>query len=212
MIFAVPLGYIYYLTLRDEAGQGPQLIGRMFARGAVYGLLTVLFLLLVRRLWDPAQHGVGLFWYLALHDFWLPTLLLTLLFMMSGAVREMPPSERRTGLVSCYAGAFTLVGVLDLFVRAEYQGVYELFQLPALRLAILVAVPLCYELFAEETFWTRYLYLAVMLLAPLLPGLVGLLTASGYAVLALLVTPVVVVASYAAAIFVGGSRRSALFW
>lgn len=212
MIFAVPLGYLYYLTLRDEAGQGPQLVGRMFARGSVYGVVVSLLLLLVRRIWDPSQHGAGLFWYLALHDYWLPVLFLTLLFMLTGSVRDMPPSERRTALVSCYGGAFTLFGVLDLFIRAEYQGIYELFHLPALRLAVMVAVPLFYALFAEETFWTRYLYLVAMSALPLLPGLIGLLSMAGYGVLSLVVTPVILAAAYAGSVFVGGSSRSAAFW
>jgi hypothetical protein len=212
MIFAVPIGYLYYLTLRDEAGEPPQLVGRMFTRGAVYGLVVALLLLLIRRIWDPAQAGQGLFWYLAFHDFWIPTFVLTALYLLSSSAREAAPSERRTALVSLLAGGFTLLGVLDIWVLADYQGLYELFLLPGLRLAIVISVPLLLSLFNEETFWTRYLYLSASLLVPLLPGLVGLLVFAGYGSLGMIAGFVLLGAAYAAAIFVGGGSRSAVFW
>jgi hypothetical protein len=213
MIVAVPFGYLYYLTLRGESGQPGGVVGKSAVRGLVYGLILSFVLLLVRRFVDHADSGAGLFWFLAMHDLWLPSFILFGFYLLSTPdVRGTPDSERRLGLVSFFAGGLGLISVLDLFARANYHGVYELFQLPSLRIALMIAFPMLYYLYSEETFWIRYLYLSALIILPLLLAFVGLLTWAGYALFGSLVAVVLVAASFAGAVFVGATGRSSVFF
>jgi hypothetical protein len=167
LIAAVPLSYIYALMLRDEAGEDPSLIGASVLRGMLAFLIELIPILLLRRFAPRVYSGIGAYFYTALYDFGIPVIGLFLLFLLfTPDVRGLSGREKRLGLLSFLAGAFSLAGIMDLFLQPDFAGVYTLFLLPALRVAAVLLVPTLYRLFAEETFWVRGFYMAGIVAVP----------------------------------------------
>jgi len=167
LIAAAPLSFIYVLILRDEAGEPSSLVGVSALRGMLAYLFELAILLLLGRFAPRVYSGWSAYFYSALYDFGIPIIGTYLLYLwFTPDVRGLSSRERRLGLLSFMAGAFTLAGIMDIFMRAEYFGLYELFLLPALRVTAMLATPILYRLFVEETFWTRGLYIAAIVALP----------------------------------------------
>ena len=77
---------------------------------------------------------------------------------------------------------------MNLFLRGDYSGVYELFLLPGLRIAAIVLAVILYGAFDSETFWTRYLYLFLLITLPAVAGVVYYLLAINVGVAAICLT------------------------
>ena len=177
LIAAAPLSYIYALMLRGETGEPSALVGVSALRGTIAYLLELALLLLVRRFVPHAWSGIGAYFYGAFCDFGIPLLGSFVLFLLfTPDVRSLSSRERRLALQSFCAGAFALAGIMDIFLRAEYFGVYELFLLPGLRIAGMLLIPVIYRLFVEQTFWTRSLYIVIIVLLPFVFATVSYLT------------------------------------
>ena len=98
--------------------------------------------------------------------------LMNVALLFTPDVRGMSTGDRELALVSFLAGAMSFAGLMDLVIRPGYAGVYELFLLPAVRVGAIMLIPALYVLFCDETFWIRYLYLALILIGPALFGAV----------------------------------------
>lgn len=167
LIAAAPIAYIYTLILRDDAGEPSSLVGVSVLRGMIAYLLELGILLLLQRFAPRTYSGTGALFYSALYDFGIPILGSFLLYLwFTPDVRGLAADERQLSLFSFMAGAAFLAGIMDLFVRAEYYGVYELFLLPGLRVVAMLIVPVLYRLFVEETFWVRFFYIAAIVALP----------------------------------------------
>ena len=167
LIAAAPISYIYALILRDEAGEPSSLVGVSALRGMLAYLIELAILLLLGRFSPRTYSGIGAYFSSVLHDFGIPVLGSFLLYLwFTPDVRGLAASERRLSLMSFVAGAVSLAGIMDIFVRAEYFGVYELFLLPALRVAAMLLIPVLYRMFVEETFWIRGFYIAGIVAIP----------------------------------------------
>lgn len=167
LIAATPLSFIYALILRDEAGEPSSLVGVSALRGMLAYLFELAMLLLLGRFVPRTYSGGGAYFYSALYDFAIPVLGTFLFYLwFTPGVRGLSSRERRLGLLSFIAGSMTLAGIMDIFLRAEYFGVYELFLLPALRIVAMLLIPIFYRLFVEETFWTRGFYIALIVALP----------------------------------------------
>ena len=183
LLFAVPLAYAYLLTLRDDSGQPSNLTSIAFIRGVAGYLILLVVLLIMKRFIPRPYTGLGGYLYATFFDYLVPlsgSFGLYLLFTRD--VRSMSTSDRELALVSFLAGAMSFAGVMDLVIRPVYMGAYELFLLPAIRVAAVMLIPGLYVLYCDETFWVRYLYLVLVLLGPALFGVVySLHVASIYA-------------------------------
>ncbi len=167
LIAAAPLSFIYALILRDEAGEPSSLVAVSALRGMLAYLMELAILLFLGRFVPRIYSGWGAYFYSVLYDFGIPILGTFLLYLwFTPDVRGFSPRERRLGLLSFIAGAITLAGIMDIFLRAEYFGVYELFLLPALRVTAMLLIPIIYRLFVEETYWTRGFYIVVIVALP----------------------------------------------
>jgi hypothetical protein len=167
LIAAAPVSYIYALILRDEAGESPALVGVSALRGLLAYLIELAILLLLGRFAPRTYSGIGAYFYSVLYDFGIPVLGSFLLFLwFTPDVRGLAARERQLSLLSFVAGVVSLSGIMDIFVRAEYFGVFELFLLPGLRVAAMLLIPVLYRLFVEETFWIRILYIAGIVAIP----------------------------------------------
>ena len=167
LIAAAPLSFIYALILRDEAGEPPSLVGVSALRGMLAYLFELAILLLLGRFVPRVYSGLGAYFYSALYDFAVPILGTFLLYLwFTPDVRGLSSQERRLSLLSFIAGAVTLAGIMDIFLRAEYFGLYELFLLPALRVTAMLFIPILYRLFVDETFWIRGFYIAAIVVIP----------------------------------------------
>ncbi len=189
LIAAAPLSFVYALILRDEAGEASSLVGASALRGMLAYLLELAILLFLGRFVSRGYSGWGAYFSSALYDFGIPVLGTFLLYLwFTPDVRGLSARERRLGLLSFLAGAITLAGFTDIFLRAEYFGVYELFLLPALRVAAMLLIPVFYRLFVEETYWTRSFYIAAIVALPFLFAGVFFLVVLNIFVAALLAT------------------------
>jgi len=196
LIAAAPLSYIYALVLRDEAGESSAFVGVSALRGALAYLIELAVLLLLARFAPRTYSGIGSYFYSVLYDFGIPVLGTFLFFLwFTPDVRGLAARERSLTLLSFLAGALSLAGIMDLFVRAEFSSVYEIFLLPALRVSAMLLVPFLYRLFVEETFWTRYLYIAALVALPFAFSTAFYLVVLNFHVAAILGT---------AAVFLGG--------
>jgi len=167
LIAAAPLSFIYALILRDEAGEPSSLVGVSALRGMLAYLMELAILLLLGRFIPRIYSGWGAYFYSALYDFGIPLLGTFLLYLwFTPDVRGLSSRERRLGLLSFIAGAIILAGIMDIFLRAEYFGLYELFLLPALRVTAMLLIPILYRLFVDETFWIRGFYIAAIAALP----------------------------------------------
>ena len=176
LLFAVPLAYAYVLLLRDDAGEPSSLTSISFLRGVGGYLLILIVLLLMRRFVVQPYSGVGGYLYATIFDYFVPLIgAFGLYHWFTPDVRGTATPDRELSLVSFLAGALSLAGFIDLLIRSEYMGTYELFLLPATRIGAMLLLPALYVLFCDETFWIRYLYLAALLLSPALFGTVFIL-------------------------------------
>ncbi|MEE8440227.1 MAG: hypothetical protein V3S41_00780 [Spirochaetia bacterium] len=167
LIAAAPLSYVYTLILRDEAGEPQSLVGVSALRGMPAYLIELAIILLLGRFAPRVYSGYRAYFSSVLYDFGIPILGTFLLYLwFTPNVRGLSSRERRLSLLSFIGGAFTLAGVMDIFLRAEYFGMYELFLLPALRVTAMLLVPIFYLLFVEETFWIRGLYIVTIVALP----------------------------------------------
>jgi hypothetical protein len=211
LLFAVPLAYAYLLTLRDDSGQPSNLTSIAFIRG-VAGYLVLLVVLLIMKRFIPRPYtGIGGYLYATFFDYLVPvsgSFGLYLLFTRD--VRSMSTSDRELALVSFLAGAMSFAGLMDLVIRPGYMGTYELFLLPAVRVAAVMLIPGLYVLYCDETFWVRYLYLALILLGPALFGVVYALHVASIYVASIGVTAALFIGGWAVAVFAssrGGPAR-----
>ncbi len=189
LIASVPLAYVYLLVLREQTGRTSAMTAVPALKGALAYLILLVPLLLMRRFVARPYDGAGLYLYASVYDYVLPVLLLFALYLrFTRDVGGLTADERFLSLVSFYAGAFALAGVLDLFLRADYHGPYELFMLPALRIGVMLILPSLYYQFSTETFWVRYLYLGLIAALPWVTGFVPLLSAMYLGLFAALLT------------------------
>lgn len=209
MIASVPLAYVYFLVLREQTGRTSAMTAVSALKGALGYLIVLIPLLLMRRFIARPYDGAGLYLYASVHDHAVPALLLFGLYLrFTRDVGGLTADERFLSLVSFYAGAFALSGFLDLFLRADYHGPYELFMLPALRIAVMLIVPTLYYQFSNETFWVRYLHLGLIVSLPWLLGLVPMLSGMYLGFLAVLLTALLFLGGWAAAFLAaGGANR-----
>jgi len=188
---ATPLSFIYALILRDEAGEPSSLVGVSALRGMLAYLMELAILLLLGRFIPRVYSGWGAYFYSALYDFGIPLLGTFVLYLwFTPDVRGLSSRERRLGLLSFIAGAITLAGIMDIFLRAEYFGLYELFLLPALRVTAMLLIPILYRLFVDETFWIRGFYIVAITALPFILAGVFLLVILNVFVGALLASAV----------------------
>lgn len=210
LIAAVPLSYVYALVLRDEAGDDASLVGVSVLRGVVAYLVELVVLLVFRRFVRRAYSGLGAYFYAAAYDFAIPILGAFLLFLLfTPDVRGLSSRERRLGLLSFGAGVFILAGIMDLFLQSSYFGIYELFLLPALRVAAVLLVPVFYRLFVEETFWVRGFYLAAIVALPFAMAAVFLLVIMSMTAWAVVTTAAISSAVWLVTV-IGARSRSVL--
>lgn len=209
LIAAVPTSFVYALILRDEAGEPSSLVAVSALRGAFAYLVELAVLLLINRFLPRVHSGIASYFYSALYDFGIPIIGTFLLYLwFTPAQRGLAGRERRIALQSFLAGAFTLAGIMDLFLRAEYFGVFELFLLPGLRVAAMLVVPLLYRLFAEETFWTRVLYLVALAALPFAFAAIWFLLLLSYPLPAILAASAMFAGAWVVTIL-GGMRSHA---
>lgn len=208
LIISVPLAYIYLLVLRDQTGQSSALTAIPALKGALAYLIVAVVLLFIERFVERPFSGSGVYFYNAVYDFIVPVYLgfLTYLWFVPNA-RGDSPEERFLTLASFLAGLFTLAGVTDLFLRADYHGAYELFHLPALRIGLVVLIPTLYYHFSAETYWIRFLHLLLIAAIPFVFGGVPMLVFLNYAAAAIAASVVLFLVSWTAALlWVGGVR------
>ena len=171
LILAVPISYLYILMLRGQTGDAASTTGIPFLKGALAFLIVLAVMLIARRIVDRPFSGYGIYVYASVFDFAIPILGSTVLFfLLTRDVMGYSGQDRSAMLLAFLAGSLSLESVLDLFLRGDYFGVYELMLLPSLRVSGMVYASLLYRAFDTETFWTRYIYLLLLLL---LPGLLG---------------------------------------
>ena len=181
----------------------------MTAIPALKGVLAYLViaapLVVASRLVPRPFDGVELYLYSVVQDFAAPGILSFVLYLwFVRDIRRLAPEERFLSFVSFLAGAFTLAGLLDLVLRADYYGTYELFQLPALRIALMLVLPSLFYRFSAGSSSSRYLYIPAILFVPLVLGAVPLLAMSYHTTVSAIVAAALFLASWAIALFATG--------
>ncbi|MFW6313144.1 MAG: hypothetical protein ACOC2N_04595 [Spirochaetota bacterium] len=209
LILSAPLAYVYILILRDEANQRSALTAIAALKGVLAYLVITIPLLLIRRFVTEPFGGSGVYTYTVIFDFAVPLYLGIILYLLfTRDIGGLTPEERSLSFLSFLAGAFSFAGLMDLFLRADYFGAYELFYLPALRISLmLLASSLLYR-FAGETFWIRYLYLILLLATPFALATVRLLTSINYGAAAGALSLVFFLGGWAMALFAAGRSRA----
>ncbi|MFW5776688.1 MAG: hypothetical protein ACOCZB_05310 [Spirochaetota bacterium] len=209
LMLSVPLAYIYLLVLRDEAHQPAALTAVSALKGAIAYLVVLVSLLMVERFVQRPYTGPGLYFYGAVYDFVIPGYLGFLLYLwFTRDPGGLAPEERFVSLLSFFAGLFAFAGLMDVLLRSAYFGAYELFHLPALRIALMVMLPVLSYRYAAETLWLRYLYLALILAVPFALGTAALLLNMNYLLAGTTVTVVLFAGGWASALFAAGGSRS----
>lgn len=167
LLLAVPFGYGAILSFWANRSSGAAATGGAVAKGALIGLVVVVLLLLVPSIDETLSLGVAAYAIGALRDFYLPAgIAVALFFVVHRAGTRLPGSTKVLSLASFLAGAFAVLSVFDLLTRSPYFSAYELYLLPALRVALIVLLALLFGLADGETMWIRYLYVAAMVLLP----------------------------------------------
>lgn len=212
LILSVPLAYVYVLILRDEANQRSALTAIAALKGVLAHLVTIVPLLIMRRFVTEPFGGPGVYFYNLVFDFGVPLYLGIILYLLfTRDVGGLTPEERSLSFLSFLAGAFTAAGFLDLFLRADYFGPYELFYLPALRISLMLLAASFLYRFAGETIWVRYLYLLLLLATPFALGTVRLLTSINYGQAAVGLTIALFLVGWAVALFAAGRSTTLRF-
>lgn len=210
LILSAPLAYVYILILRDEANQRSALTAIAALKGVLAYLVITVPLLIIRRFVTEPYGGSGVYFYSVVFDFVVPLYFAIILYLLfTRDVGGMTPEERSLSFLSFLAGAFSFAGFLDLFLRADYFGPYELFYLPALRISLMLLASSLFYRFAGETFWVRYLYLILLLATPFALGPVRLLASMNYGLAAVGLTLALFLGGWAVALFAAG-RSGAL--
>lgn len=205
LILSIPLAYVYLLVLREQTGRTAAMTAAPAVKGVLSYLLVLVPLLLIDRFVARPFAGSDLYIYGTVYDFAVPGLIAFLLYLrLVPDVGGLTPDERFLSLLSFYAGVFTLAGLMDLFLRADYHGAYELFMLPALRIAFMLYVPSLYYRFSSEASWIRYLYLLLMCGVPFALGLVPLAAAMYLGPASVLATVGLLIGACAVALFGAG--------
>ncbi len=209
-MFSVPLAYVYVLVLREQAGRTSAVTAIPALKGVLAYLVVALPLLVAGRFVPRTYSGLDLYLYSAVQDFAGPGIVLFLLYLwFVRDVRRLTADERFLSFVSFLAGAFTLAGFLDLVVRADYHGPYELFHLPALRIVLMLVMPSLFYRFSADSSGFRFLYVLAILLVPAVLGLVPLLAISHYATASTIVAAALFLGGWATALLAtGGPARS----
>jgi hypothetical protein len=209
LMLSVPLAYVYLLIVRDEANQPAAMTSLSALKGAIAYLIVLIPLLAIDRFAERPFSGPGLYFFGTVYDFAIPGLFGFLLYLwFTSDPGGLTPEERFLSLTSFFAGLFTVAGFMDLFVRPEYFGSYELFLLPALRISLMLMLPVLFYFYAAETLWLRYAYLVLLAATPFALGTVPMLSLLNYPFAAIAVTLVLFLGSIAAALFAVGGRRS----
>lgn len=211
-MLSVPVAYIYVLILRDEANQPAALTAVSALKGAIAYLVVLVPLLIIDRFVERPFTGPGLYFYGAVYDFAIPGYLGFLLYLwFTRDPGGLAPEERFVSLLSFLAGLFALAGIMDVFVRPVYLGAYELFHLPALRIALMLMLPVLSYHYAAETLWLRYLYLVLIVAAPFALATATLLVNMNYALAGVAVTVALFAGGWASALLAAGGLRSLRF-
>lgn len=209
LIIAVPISYVYLLVLREQANERSELVAMPVLKGALSYLIILIPLLSMERFIVRPYVGGALYFYVTIHDFAIPAYLGVVLYLwFTPRVRDSSPDERFLSLASFLTGLFTVSGIMDLFTRAEHFGTYELFYLPALRVAlILFAATLVYQ-YAAETVWVRYVYLVALIALPFALGSAAFLEAIHADAWAIPLAALLFLGSWAAGLLWSGASRS----
>lgn len=209
LISAVPISYLYLLVLREQANERSELVATPVLKGALSYLIVLIPLFSMERFVVRPYVGAGLYFYVTIHDFAIPVYLAVLLHLwFTPRSRDASPDERFLSLTSFLTGLFTVAGIMDLFTRAEHFGPYELFYLPALRVALmLLAATLMYQV-AAETVWVRYVYLFALLVLPFALGTASFLEAIHADAWAIPLAVLLFLGSWAAGLLASGTPRS----
>jgi len=209
LIFAVPISYLYFLTVTGQSSASPLLLSRAIAKGALFSVLVLTAAALLRRFVSVSQSGFAYYFVTSLEDMWLPTIILVGLYAWSTReFRDQPPSERQTTLRSFLVGGFTVLSFFDLFLPAGYYSPYDLFLLPAMRVSLMLAAPAFFYLYSDTMSWHRYLILLGLFLLPFVYGVVFLLQSANFDAWATLVAATLLVGSASLAIATAGGLRS----
>lgn len=212
LMLSVPLAYIYLLILRDEANQPPTMTALPALKGAIAYLVVLVPLLALDRFAQRPFTGAGLYFYGAVYDFAIPGYLGFLLYLwFTRDPGGLAPEERFVSLLSFFAGLFALAGLMDVFLRPLTFGAYELFHLPALRIALMLILPVLSYHYAAETLWLRYVYLLLIVAVPFVLATAALLASMNYALAGVAVTVFFFFGGFAAALFAAGGVRSLRF-
>lgn len=206
LLFAVPLSFVYVLILRDLARHPPAFLAIPALRGAISTIVVAIGAAFLRRFVEQPFSGSGLYFYMAVLDYVMPATICFLMFLLlTPSVFSLSPEEGFVSLLSFLAGHFAVQGFLDL-VQRDFFTAYELFVAPSMRVALVLLVAVLYFRFCEETFWTRYLHLALMVLAPFVVAVPHLLLAMNYAGWTAIASSALFLGSSAMALFWSGSR------
>jgi len=209
LILSAPLAQIYLLTLRDETNQRSVLTIISSLKGVLAYLVVLVPMLAMDRFLSEPFGGSRMYFYNAVYDYAAPLYLGMILYLwFTNDVLGLTPQERFVSFSSFLAGMFTLAGAMDLFVRADYFGTYELFLLPALRIGLVGLAASLYYLFSAQPGWIRLVYLLLLLALPLALGTVPLLMNLNYAAAAAGVTVFLFLSGWAMALFAAGSVGS----
>jgi hypothetical protein len=205
-MLSAPLAAVYVLLLREPAGRTSVVTVIPALKGVLAYLLVAAPLLVASRFVPRSFDGIDLYIYSSVHDFAVPGILSFFLYLwFVRGVRNLTPDERFLSFVSFLGGAFTLAGLVDLAVRGDYLGPYELFHLPALRIALMLILPSLLYRFSSGTSASRYLYVLAVFLVPFILGAVPLLAGSHYTTASWVVAAALFVASWAMALLVTGN-------
>lgn len=213
LILAVPLSYIYILMLREQTGDAASTTAVVFLKGVLAFLIVLAVMLIAGRAVPRPYSGYGVYLYASVFDFAIPILGSTgLFFLFTRDARGYSPGDRSAMLLAFLAGSLSLESILDLFLRGDYFGIYELMLLPSLRISGVFFASLLFRAFGSETFWTRYTYLLLLLLLPFLLGVVYFLMSLNIGAAAVALSGVLFAVTWFLLLFTAGKtgRRSRL--
>ncbi len=209
LIFAIPVSYLYFLTITGQTTASPSILSRSVAKGAAFSIVALAGVALVNRFASVSESGFVYYFVTTLQDLWLPTVLLFGLYSLTlRGLGDLPPSERQTALRSFLVGGLTVLSLSDLFLYAGSYSSYHLFLLPTVRIAIILAVPAVFYLYSSIITWYRYLVLVGLLALPFAYGVAFWLHAANLGIWSSLATLLMFAGSAAAAIFAEGGVRA----
>lgn len=116
--------------------------------------------------------------------------------------------DRQTAAAVClfFSGFLALSGVVEVIYFSEDRSIYQLFTLPLLRTSVVVAAALLFSGAVHFFSWGRVFLLLGIPLFPAIPAAISLLSKTGYEILALLFSGVLVVILTALMFFIFPKR------